>query len=390
MIEKLQALQKESFYGQTDYAAKQGDDTIRQLFDQLRLVPEDGERLFLNQTSGLETMGKGSVDRGDATPSALTLDDLVRSLENLRQKASQQSSPSAAAPETFQNSLASERPLDLFVQLFKGLEVKNTAADTTAVEFSHEQFKAQFKNSVLALGEQNISQKVFPADKNGKQPNILEQLKEMASVLNGKPQGAGEGIDSLTENKDAIKQFKSEKTRPGDGSMSSASDAKTNGSSGDLNSLKSKSGFKNLPTYVTQQVSKSIVRAINQGENILKIQLKPSELGRLVMTIDHTGNSMKVSIVTDNQMAKDILTSNVTELRTVLSASGVTLERFDVDMNSEFRQSMADARHQPGNSGSRRSNREKQVLTSMNGERTNDPLQNLEGILQEGSLHFVA
>ena len=122
----------------------------------------------------------------------------------------------------------------------------------------------------------------------------------------------------------------------------------------------------------------------------LKIQLKPHELGRLMMTIDNTGNSMKVSIVTDNQMAKDILTSNVTELRTVLSASGVTLERFDVDMNSEFKQSMADARHQPGNSGSRRSNREKQVLNSMNGESINDPLQNLDGIPQEGSLHFVA
>ena len=76
------------------------------------------------------------------------------------------------------------------------------------------------------------------------------------------------------------------------------------------------------------------------------MQLKPPALGRLVLTIDNSGKNMKVNIVTENVAAREILISNSSELKSVLSNSGVTLERFDVDMNSGFRQSMADAKHQ--------------------------------------------
>ncbi|RLC18646.1 MAG: flagellar hook-length control protein FliK, partial [Deltaproteobacteria bacterium] len=115
--------------------------------------------------------------------------------------------------------------------------------------------------------------------------------------------------------------------------------------------LKTKASFKNLPNFVTQQVSKNLVRAINQGENILRIQLKPPELGRLLITIDNSGSNIKINIMTENSAAREILTSNVNELRTVLSNSGVNLERFEVDMSSDFRQSMADARNQAWNFG---------------------------------------
>lgn len=387
VIEKLQTLQKQSFYGQTEFTPQGKADTIRQLFDQLGLDPGAAKQLFSNQGSDLEVTGKGPGQSTDANVSTLTLDDLVSSLEKMRQTAVPPSSTSTTGGEMPRPSLAGEKPYDLFAQLFRSLDIKNQTTGTTAFEFSYEQIKAQFTTGALGLGQAAAAQ-ALSADNNGKQVNIIAQLKEMTSVLNGTAQGAGNAIHPSTEPKQGLKQFRSEASTVSDSFSLSTSDAKA--TAADLNSLKSKSGFRNLPTYVTQQVSKSIVRAINQGENILKIQLKPSELGRLVMTIDHTENSMKVSIVTDNHSAKEILTSNVNELRTVLSNSGVTLERFDVDMNSEFKQSMADARNPSGNSGNRRSNREKQALNSMNGEMMDDPLQRLDGISQDGSLHFVA
>lgn len=164
------------------------------------------------------------------------------------------------------------------------------------------------------------------------------------------------------------------------------SDAKVNEMQSNRESLKTKSSFKNLLTYVTHQVSKSLVRAINQGENILKIQLNPPELGRLVMTIDNTGNSMKVSIMTENFAAKEILISNANELRTVLSSSGVNLERVEVDMSSDFRQSMADARNHVGNFGKQNRNRGKLSSDPVNREDMNDPVSLLDAVNQGRSL----
>jgi len=109
-----------------------------------------------------------------------------------------------------------------------------------------------------------------------------------------------------------------------------------------------------------------------------------------MMTIDNSGNSMKVSIMTENHAAKDILASNVNELRTVLSNSGVNLEKFDVDMNSNFRQSMADARSQSGQSGKKNRNKDKLLSDEVNSERANES-ENLTNVRGMGeSLHFVA
>ena len=108
------------------------------------------------------------------------------------------------------------------------------------------------------------------------------------------------------------------------------------------------------------------------------------------MTIDNTGNSMKVSIMTENLAAKEILISNTNELRTVLSNSGVNLERVEVDMSSNFRQSMADARNQAGNFGKQNRNRGKLSIDPVRSENRNDSMSLLDAIDQGRSLHFVA
>ena len=130
---------------------------------------------------------------------------------------------------------------------------------------------------------------------------------------------------------------------------------------------------------------------MNLGVNEIKIQLKPAELGRMLMTIDNTGNSMKVSIMAENQTAKDILISNAGELKAVLSNSGINLESFEVDLGSDFRQSMADARNQAGQFG--RNNRGQGSGSGENNGNTEQPAEitdTASAVNTDGSLHYVA
>ena len=122
----------------------------------------------------------------------------------------------------------------------------------------------------------------------------------------------------------------------------------------------------------------------------MRIQLKPPELGRLLITIDNTGSNIKINVITENSAAREILTSSVNELRTVLSNSGVNLERFEVDMSSDFRQSMADAKNQAGNFSKRNKNREKFLADSITKENINEPNSLLSVLEQTGSMHLVA
>ncbi len=176
-----------------------------------------------------------------------------------------------------------------------------------------------------------------------------------------------------------------------DQSQGVISDSKSGDTGQKIDMLKNRAPkAKTLPAYVTQQVSKSLVRAINQGENSFKIQLKPPELGRILLTIQNNGNSIRVSIMTENQTAKDILGSNVHEIKTILSNSGVTLEDFEVDMNSNFRQSMADAKNQARSFGKRNKNKENGLPGSNNGDQMDDSNNLRENLDHDGAMHFVA
>ncbi|WP_020588215.1 flagellar hook-length control protein FliK [Desulfobacter curvatus] len=150
----------------------------------------------------------------------------------------------------------------------------------------------------------------------------------------------------------------------------------------------SRQAFSTLPDFVTRQVGKSIVRSINTGSDTIRMQLKPPELGRVYMSIDHNGNSMKVSVITEHQSAKDILAANVNEIKTMLSSSGINLESFEVDMSSDFQQSMADARAQDQSAG------KKQATRGSGDDAQDDLSDNLtaqNAVLNDsGSLHFVA
>jgi len=99
-----------------------------------------------------------------------------------------------------------------------------------------------------------------------------------------------------------------------------------------------------LPGYLIDQVGKQISRSILRGERVIRLQLKPPELGTLRVEMDMKDNILKLGMITENSSVKELLLSNVHELRQVLAEQGVKLERFDVQINYNFGQSLANSK----------------------------------------------
>ncbi|MBF0467813.1 MAG: flagellar hook-length control protein FliK [Desulfamplus sp.] len=209
---------------------------------------------------------------------------------------------------------------------------------------------------------------------------------------NSKPDRHDNDIDSIlsrAEKKQTNNLFDSNRSG---GNLSDGRNSK-DGASG---LTKDKATTSVLPSYVTNQVGRSIARALSRGESEIKLQLRPAELGRILMTIETLGDTLKVSVVTENQAAKDILSSHANELKASLASSGIKIESFDVEMGSDFRQSLADSGQQSNQSnqsnsgsgsGKNRDSGQHDPIFTGEVDRTLDS----EFLTDEdGMLHFVA
>ncbi|MFH2093654.1 MAG: flagellar hook-length control protein FliK [Pseudomonadota bacterium] len=429
IIAKLKEVQKNAFYTHTSYQTKAGDEQFQSILKQLGIGAQQSKELKVAQPgigaqqskeSKVAQPGIGAQQSKELTVAQLeigaqqliaskvaqqgietqqskefTLNDLINAFETMRNQLSRQKTTETASPAMSPQMSGTEKTADLVKDLFKGLEVKNLPKEKQVFEFSLDGIKKQFEADLLNEDDGKSNQKgLFSTPKPTRTENIeliKHGLKEITSELDEKGSKTSLLKDAAIDGKEFAKHLKSRASSLTDQTQASFYDSKSSETQNHQAILKSNASFKNLPNFVMQQVSKSIVRAINQGENTLKIQLNPPELGRLMLTIDNSGGNMKVSIVTENAAAKEILVSNSNELRTVLSNSGVTLERFEVDMNSDFRQSMADAKSQE-NFNKRQQNTGNQKLESVTGGIVNDTsgLSLMEAINLGKSLHFVA
>ena len=103
-----------------------------------------------------------------------------------------------------------------------------------------------------------------------------------------------------------------------------------------------------LPTYLVDQVAKQLARSAVRGERVIKLQLKPPELGAIKVEMDIKGNILKLWMMTENSSVRELLLSNVHELREALVDQGVKLERLDVQINYDSNQSLAHSKEGSG------------------------------------------
>jgi flagellar hook-length control protein FliK len=315
---------------------------------------------------------------------SVTIHDLIQAFEDY--KAEKQAELATGGPlSDVSSSVADpagfESVKSLLNSFFQSLSL---ASKTQSMSFSSQQIKDQFVNDMLIPGSRETGQKGVFA---GNDAQINKAIKEIVVLLSGK--GSGETLEQDRSLGAAGKELKGEFTK-----TDSIFQGSTGNRGSDLGASTNASGPKasapTLPAYVTNQVGRGIVRAVNQGETSLKLQLNPPDLGRLTMTIDHQSTGLKVNIVAENHAARDILASNVNELKSALNSAGISLERFDVDMNSNFKQSMANAGNPFGQSGRRNGNRQGAGFDSQGDEAGNESPLSAENLVADGSYHFVA
>ena len=113
-----------------------------------------------------------------------------------------------------------------------------------------------------------------------------------------------------------------------------------------INAVKSndKSSRTSLPAYLVEQVGKQISRSVLRGDKIVRLQLKPPELGRVKINIDIKNNVLKLGMIAEHRSVKELLLSNVHELRGSLVSQGIKLETIDIQINTGFGQSLADSK----------------------------------------------
>jgi len=165
------------------------------------------------------------------------------------------------------------------------------------------------------------------------------QTSAKANGQNGRVNSSENGLESILSRVEKKQSLNILDYNQSGGSFSGGSDTKDNASG----MTKERSTSSVLPYYVTNQVGKSIARAFSRGESEIKLQLRPAELGRISMTIESAGDTLKVRIMTENLAAKDILADHANDLKASLASSGINLDSFDVEMSSDFKQSMADS-----------------------------------------------
>ena len=97
-----------------------------------------------------------------------------------------------------------------------------------------------------------------------------------------------------------------------------------------------------LPTYLVNQLGKQISRSILRGDRVIKIQLKPPELGVVKVEMDLKENVLKLGMIIENSSVKELLLANANELKEALVEQGVRLEKIDVQIGDHANQTLGD------------------------------------------------
>ena len=103
-----------------------------------------------------------------------------------------------------------------------------------------------------------------------------------------------------------------------------------------------------LPGYLVEQVGRQIARSLLSGKSIVRLQLRPPELGTVKVEMDIKEDVLRLGMITENSSVKELLLSNAHELRDALVEQGVKLERLNVQINHNSNQSLAHTKEDPG------------------------------------------
>lgn len=98
-----------------------------------------------------------------------------------------------------------------------------------------------------------------------------------------------------------------------------------------------------LPKYLINQVGKKVAMSVLKKDSFIKLQLKPPELGNVKIKMDVTDNVLKLGMTLENESVKELLLSNIHDLKRVMGEQGIKIDKLEVNINADFDQAMKDS-----------------------------------------------
>lgn len=83
---------------------------------------------------------------------------------------------------------------------------------------------------------------------------------------------------------------------------------------------------------IVSHVENSIKMLISDGDKKVGIQLQPPELGKVQVEMILKDNRVDIRINTENQAVKEVILSNLNQLRTSIEEANITVNKFDVEV----------------------------------------------------------
>jgi len=139
-----------------------------------------------------------------------------------------------------------------------------------------------------------------------------------------------------------------------------------------------------LPAHVLSQVSKQVSRALLSGDQTIRLQLNPPQLGALRVQLEWNQDNLRIEMITERHMVKEILLSSVAELKQALGEQGFRVDKMEVQVEESFGRNLSpfdQERRDPTGAGARA---REEALFFPEGEKGSEgprPFKALEGRL---------
>ena len=285
----------------------------------------------VNQISNkMETMGINLSDKAKA--GKLSIEDFITSLEEMTKQRGKENSPPPELKSTM-DRLLERVMISGDKQKFVGSPQEDTnfkLHDPITRQQINEKGESIDNGSLLT----NLNEESEKTNHMGRQP--IEDTHHAKKIGLFSNSTGSKGFQNKTGKE--VHDMKS-----GTRIMESSQQSAVSNFSNSINTVESNdTSLKTpLPTYLIDQVGKQISRSILRGDRIVRLQLKPPELGRVKINIDIKDNALKLGMIAEHSSVKELLLSNVHELREALVSQGIKLENIDVQINTGFGQSMA-------------------------------------------------
>jgi hypothetical protein len=291
-------------------------DKIADKFEKIGLdtqvLERPGQISLKDFIASLERM-TGVKDQGESLPA-----DVKETINRILERVSQpKENPESPASLTSHGKLKID-PSAIKEKIAGGAELINRAAPF------------QKRDSFARQAEKGNNQTIQGAQKHGA-PNPIKGLGSSSDVKGD--QGSAKGLKG--ENTGVLSE-KAAFPVPGQTGGSSFSEA--------IHALKQNQTPPRdvLPAYLVDQLGRQISRSIQRGDRVLKIQLKPPELGVVKVALDLKENVLKLGMITENSAVKELLLANTNELKEALVEQGVKLEKVDVQIGDHSNQTLSD------------------------------------------------